>query len=174
MAVVQEAGQLLAQALVALALVPDHDGVLEQFFLDLGWKLAPQMHGGRADQRCETAVGLLVHGGSLRHRVMRRQRAKVPGCSTEPGRPRGVGADTRWRTPMTLHDDKPRDVEPAAPPARADRRAGWALPALIAAILLIGGILLFGQNRDDRLASDTSNKAPITGNVPAQTPAPPK
>jgi hypothetical protein len=75
---------------------------------------------------------------------------------------------------MIDHDDKQRDFERTAPPARADRRAGWALPALIAAVLLIGAILLFGQNRDDRLASSTSDQAPITGNVPTQTPAPAK
>jgi hypothetical protein len=74
---------------------------------------------------------------------------------------------------MIDHDDKQRDFERSAPAAR-NRRAGWALPALIAAVLLISVILLFGQNRDDRLASSTSDQAPITGNMPAPTPAPAK
>jgi hypothetical protein len=74
---------------------------------------------------------------------------------------------------MIDHDDKQRDFERSAPPA-PNRRADGALPALIAAVLLIGAILLFGQNRDDRLASSTSDQAPITGNMPTQAPAPAK
>jgi hypothetical protein len=57
--VVQEFGQLLAQAFVALGFVAQHDGPLEQGVLQLVRQAAPQLrHGGTEDQ--EVSVGVCV------------------------------------------------------------------------------------------------------------------
>jgi len=54
-----------------------------------------------------------------------------------------------------------------------DRFAGWGLPALIGAVVLIGGLLLFGTATNIHRTTTASNdRAPITTNVPTQTPAP--
>ena len=52
-----------------------------------------------------------------------------------------------------------------------DRFSGWGLPMLIGAIVLIGGLLLFGSG-PNRTTTAQNDRAPITTNVPAQTPAP--
>ena len=48
MMVVQKFRQLFAQALVGLALVPQHDGAFEQRVLQVVRQLAPQIGGGCA------------------------------------------------------------------------------------------------------------------------------
>ena len=53
-----------------------------------------------------------------------------------------------------------------------DRFSGWGLPALIGAIVLIGGLLLFGTGPTDKTTTAQNDRAPITTNVPTQTPAP--
>jgi hypothetical protein len=50
MTVVQEARELLAQAFVALPLMPDHDRMLEQPLLYLRRELGPEMNGNISDQ----------------------------------------------------------------------------------------------------------------------------
>ena len=59
--VVQEFGELLAQAFVALAAMADHQRMLEQLLLDLGRQLRPHMDGGGAhDRRKARFAGLVV------------------------------------------------------------------------------------------------------------------
>src|SRR5262249_50731510 len=57
--VVQEFGQLLAQALVALAFVAEDDGSLEQIVLQPLGPLAPQVRG-RGAQHPKEAIGVLA------------------------------------------------------------------------------------------------------------------
>jgi len=52
MAVMQEFGELFAQALVAFATVADHDRVLEQLFLDRRRKLCKNRWKMMGEQRC--------------------------------------------------------------------------------------------------------------------------
>jgi|GEM_PF-6406254 len=53
-----------------------------------------------------------------------------------------------------------------------DRFSGWGLPVLIGAIVLVGGLLLFGVGPTNRTTTAHNDRAPVTTNVPAQTPAP--
>ena len=53
-----------------------------------------------------------------------------------------------------------------------DRFSGWGLPALIGAIALVGGLLLFGTGPTSKTTTALNDRAPITNNVPTQTPAP--
>ena len=53
-----------------------------------------------------------------------------------------------------------------------DRFSGWGLPVLIGAIVLVGGLLLFGAPTNRTTTTAQNDRAPITSNVPAQTPAP--
>ena len=53
-----------------------------------------------------------------------------------------------------------------------DGFSGWGLPPLIGAIVLIGGLLLFGTGPTDKTTTAQNDRAPITTNVPTQTPAP--
>jgi hypothetical protein len=59
-------------------------------------------------------------------------------------------------------------------PNRAKRTSrtglGWGAAAL-AALLVIGGIVMFG-NSDRSTTAAVNDRSPITNNVPAQTPAP--
>ena len=59
--VVQKFCQLLAQAFVALALMAEHDGALEQHVLQILRQLAPQIGGGRAENQ-KIAGGNIVDG----------------------------------------------------------------------------------------------------------------
>src|ERR1044071_3839340 len=56
MAVMQEFGELFAQALVAFATVADHDRVLEQLFLDRRRKLCPKVQRCGAQQGSKTII----------------------------------------------------------------------------------------------------------------------
>jgi hypothetical protein len=51
MMIVQEFGQLLAQAFVLLALMPEHHGTLEQNVLEILRQLAPEIGGGGAKHK---------------------------------------------------------------------------------------------------------------------------
>ena len=53
-----------------------------------------------------------------------------------------------------------------------DRFSGWGLPVLIGAIVLVGGLLLFGTGPTNKTTTAQNDRAPITTNVPTQTPAP--
>jgi hypothetical protein len=59
--VVQEFGQLLAETFVALALVTEHDGPLEQGMLKLLRQIAPKVGRGRTQNK---KVSLRVFGGN--------------------------------------------------------------------------------------------------------------
>ncbi len=52
-----------------------------------------------------------------------------------------------------------------------DTFAGWGLPALIGIVVLVGGLLLFGT-ATNKTTTALNDRAPITTNVPTQTPAP--
>ena len=55
-----------------------------------------------------------------------------------------------------------------------DRFSGWGLPALIGAIVLIGGLLLFGSPTN-KTTTASNERAPVTTPAPApQPPAPQK
>jgi hypothetical protein len=67
--VVQKFRQLFAQALVGLALVPQHDGAFEQRVLQVVRQLAPQIGGSCAEDQkiaggniVDDVIGLLIHG----------------------------------------------------------------------------------------------------------------
>ena len=53
-----------------------------------------------------------------------------------------------------------------------DRFSGWGLPALIGAIVLIGGLLLFGGPAH-KTTTASNERAPATTNSPAPAPAAP-
>jgi len=53
-----------------------------------------------------------------------------------------------------------------------DRVTGWGLPALIGAIVLIGGLLLFGGPAH-KTTMASNERAPATTNSPAPAPAAP-
>jgi hypothetical protein len=50
--------------------------------------------------------------------------------------------------------------------------SGWGLPMLIGAVVLIGGLLLFGTGPTNKTTTAQNDRAPVTTTVP-QTPAPP-
>ena len=52
-----------------------------------------------------------------------------------------------------------------------DRFSGWGLPALIGAVVLIGGLLLFGS-ATNMTTTASNDRAPVTTNAPAPAPAP--
>ena len=52
-----------------------------------------------------------------------------------------------------------------------DRFAGWGLPVLIGAVVLIGGLLLFGAPAN-RTTTASNERAPVTTNTQAPAPAP--
>ncbi len=53
-----------------------------------------------------------------------------------------------------------------------DRFSGWGLPVLIGAIVLVGGLLLFGTAPTNKMTTAQNDRAPVTTNAPAPTPAP--
>ena len=53
-----------------------------------------------------------------------------------------------------------------------DRFSGWGLPMLIGAVVLIGGLLLFGAGPTNKTTTASNDRAPVTTNAPAPTPAP--
>jgi hypothetical protein len=57
--IVQEFGQLLAQALIALGLVAENDGPFEQGMLQFGRQAAPKVRGRRSEGEKETR-GIVV------------------------------------------------------------------------------------------------------------------
>jgi len=70
MMIVQEFGQLLAQALVLLALMAEHDGALKQRILQIVRQLAPKIRGSRAEYEQITGSNIvdnligLIHDAS--------------------------------------------------------------------------------------------------------------
>jgi len=75
---------------------------------------------------------------------------------------------------MTYHNDSNRRVEVDPYDARPTRTSGngfgWGA-AVLAALLIVGGIIMFGNsNRGTNTAAN--DRAPITNNVPVQTPSP--
>src|SRR5690348_1651988 len=78
--IMQVLGELLAQALVALAAVTGDDGVLEQSLLHVARQLCPEMHDGAAERQrvpvVATAIGVFRHvtlpGGPCRLSALRR------------------------------------------------------------------------------------------------------
>ena len=54
-----------------------------------------------------------------------------------------------------------------------DRFSGWGLPMLIGAVVLVGGLLLFGTGPTNKTTTAQNDRAPVTTTVPPQTPAPP-
>jgi hypothetical protein len=70
--------------------------------------------------------------------------------------------------------NRPLGADPyySRPHMRDDDSVGWGLPAAVAAVvLIIGGMFLFASS-GDRTRTAANNEAPITRNVPVQTPAP--
>jgi hypothetical protein len=53
-----------------------------------------------------------------------------------------------------------------------DRFSGWGLPALIGAIVLVGGLLLFGTGPTNKTTTAQNDRAPVTANAPTPTPVP--
>ena len=58
--IVQELRELLAQAFVALALMPSNDGVLEDLLLHLLGKRGPEMSDGSAQHQGEAGLGVAL------------------------------------------------------------------------------------------------------------------
>src|SRR5262249_26535945 len=76
--IVQELRQLLAQAFVSRALVPELDGALEQLLLNFLRKLAPESDGSFTQDTYE-ALGIVVYGhGTLPARDKRGVGSRVP------------------------------------------------------------------------------------------------
>jgi len=63
--IVEEFGQLLAQAFIALAFVAESDGPFEQGLLQLLWQSAPKVRGGRAEHK-KVTVGVVVPSDVIR------------------------------------------------------------------------------------------------------------
>jgi hypothetical protein len=53
-----------------------------------------------------------------------------------------------------------------------DRFSGWGLPVLIGAIVLVGGLLLFGTGPTNKTTTAQNDRAAVTRNAPAETPPP--
>ncbi|HXX03129.1 MAG TPA: hypothetical protein VEJ37_02265 [Xanthobacteraceae bacterium] len=66
MVIVEEFGQLLAQAFVALAPVAKYDGALEQGLLKFLRQMTPKFRGGRAEDE-KVTVRLVVVGGAFQY-----------------------------------------------------------------------------------------------------------
>jgi hypothetical protein len=54
-----------------------------------------------------------------------------------------------------------------------DRFSGWGLPVLIGAIVLVGGLLLFGTAPTNKTTTAQNDRAPVTTNAPTPAPMPP-
>jgi len=63
--IVEEFGQLLAQAFIALAFVAENDGPFEQGLLQLLRQITPQVRGGCAEDE-KVAIRVLVPGDLIR------------------------------------------------------------------------------------------------------------